>query len=143
MQKAKILGGLSAFLLLVLLGAGIVYPTLVALGGDGPRVIQITADRDNRFKVPGQKQPIITVKPGEVIKFRITAHKGTEWDKDGAIHSFTITALKDRGWDIRLKEGTKDYTLVAPDEPGEYAIECTVKCGNGHDDMRMKLVVTK
>ena len=143
MRKAKILGGLSAFLLLLLLGAGIVDPTLLALGGDGPRVIQITADRDNRFKVPGQKQPIITVKAGEVIKLRITAHKGTEWDKDGAIHSFTVTALKDRGWDIRLKEGTKDYTLVAPDEPGEYAIECLVKCGNGHDDMKMKLVVTK
>jgi heme/copper-type cytochrome/quinol oxidase subunit 2 len=31
--------------------------------------------------------------------------------------------------------------LVAPQEQGEYLIECTLKCGRGHDDMNMKLVV--
>jgi heme/copper-type cytochrome/quinol oxidase subunit 2 len=31
---------------------------------------------------------------------------------------------------------------VAPAEPGTYAVECTLKCGKGHDDMKMKLVVT-
>ena len=40
-----------------------------------------------------------------------------------------------------LKEGTQDYALVAPQEQGEYLIECTVKCGRGHDDMNMRLVV--
>lgn len=128
-------------LTLILLGCVLLTPLFVAFAG--PRVIQVIADRDNRFKVPGQKQPIITVKASEVIQLRITSRKGTEWDKDGAVHSFTITALKDRGWDIRLMEGTKNYTLVAPDEPGEYSIECTVMCGKGHDDMRMKLIVTK
>ena len=107
-----------------------------------PRVIKVTADRDNKFKVPGQKQPIITVKAGEVIQLQITSRKGPEWAKDGAVHSFTITALKDRGWDIRLKEGTQTQTLVAPDEPGEYSIECLVTCGKGHNEMKMKLVVT-
>ena len=107
-----------------------------------PRVIEVIADKDNRFNVPGQKKAVITVKAGEVIRLRITAHKGTEWDKDGTIHSFTVTALKDQGWDLRLKEGTQEFTLVAPKEPGEYVVECTVKCGEGHDDMRMKLVVT-
>jgi heme/copper-type cytochrome/quinol oxidase subunit 2 len=126
----------------LLLGVALLVPSFAVLGGE-PRVIQVIADKDNQFKVPGQKKPVITVKAGEVIKLRITAHKGTEWDKDGAVHSFTITALKDQGWDLRLMEGTKDYTLVAPNEPGEYKIECTVKCGEGHDDMRMKLVVTK
>ena len=124
------------------LGAALVV-SLFAVSGGEPRLIQVIADKDNQFKIPGQKKPVITVKAGEVIKLRITAHKGSEWDKDGAVHSFTIAALKDRGWDIRLKEGTSEHTLVAPDEPGEYTIECTVKCGEGHDDMRMKLVVTK
>jgi hypothetical protein len=31
--------------------------------------------------------------------------------------------------------------LVAPREQGEYLIEGAVKCGRGHDDMNMKLVV--
>ncbi len=108
-----------------------------------PRVIQVTADADGKFKVPGQKgKPIITVKPGEVVTLRITSRKGTDWEKDGAVHSFTINALKDQGWDLRLKEGTKDFTLAAPSEPGEYVIECMVRCGKAHDDMEMKLVVT-
>jgi len=107
----------------------------------GARVIELIADKDNRFKIPGQKKPVLTVKANEVIRLRITARKGTEWEKDGTIHSFTITALKDQGWDLRLKEGTQEFALVAPAEPGEYLVECTVKCGEGHEEMRMKLIV--
>ncbi len=125
---------------ILILGALFVLPRNTF--GEGPRVIQVIADKDNHFKVPGQKQPVITVKGGEVVRLKITAQKGTEWDKDGAVHSFTIKELKDQGWDLRLKEGTQEFTLVAPKEPGEYTVECTVKCGEGHDDMRMKLVVT-
>jgi heme/copper-type cytochrome/quinol oxidase subunit 2 len=108
-----------------------------------PRVIAIIADKDNKFKVPGKKDPVITMKAGEVATLKITAHKGEEMDmKDNAIHSFTIVALKDSGsWDFRLKEGVNTFTVVAP-PPGEYKIECTVKCGKGHDDMNMKLIVT-
>jgi heme/copper-type cytochrome/quinol oxidase subunit 2 len=107
-----------------------------------PRLITVIADKDNLFKIPGQKMPVITMKANEVVQLRIIAHKSTEWDKDGTIHTFTINALKDQGWDLRLKkEGPQDFTLVAPAQPGEYVVECTVKCGAGHDDMKMKLVV--
>ncbi len=119
---------------------------MVATAGDvgGPRIIDITADSDNRFKVPKQKEPVITMKVNEVAVLRITSRKGGEWDeKDGTVHTFTINALKDRGWNFRLKEGTQKFPVVAPGEPGEYPVECTVKCGKGHDDMKMKLVVTK
>lgn len=128
--------------------SSLVLGGLLVLGHDsrpaaaGPRVINVTADKDNRFKVPGQTNPVITVKANEVIRLRIAAHKSTEWDKDGTVHSFTIKELKDQGWDLRLKEGVQEFTLAAPADPGEYLIECTVKCGNGHDDMRMKLIVT-
>jgi len=108
-----------------------------------PRIIDVTADSDNRFKVAKQKEPVITMKVNEVALLRVTARKGGEWDeKDGAVHTFTINALKDRGWDLRLKEGANKFTVVAPSEPGEYIVECVVKCGKGHDDMKMKLVVT-
>jgi heme/copper-type cytochrome/quinol oxidase subunit 2 len=110
--------------------------------GAPPRVITVTADKDNLFKIPGQKIPTITVKANEVIQLRIIANKSTQWDQDGTIHTFTINALKDQGWDLRLKEGTQTFTLVAPAQAGVYVIECTVKCGAGHDDMKMRLVVT-
>lgn len=106
------------------------------------RVIEVIADKDNTFKVPGQKKPVITVKPGEQIILRITSHFGGEQARDGSQHSFVVKKLRDQGWDIRLKEGTQDFTLVAPQERGDYLIECTVKCGRGHDDMNMKLVVS-
>ena len=104
---------------------------------------EVLADGDNVFKVPGQKKPVITVKAGQVVKLKIVGKKGTEMAKDGSVHSFTINALKDQGWDLPVKEGVNEYTVVAPTEPGEYVVECAVKCGNGHDDMKMKLVVTK
>ena len=116
-------------------------PVYSAFRPDGPRTFEITAGKDNTFKVVGLKQPTITVKAGEVIRLKITAYKGTYWQKDGTVHSFTINALKDQGWDLRLKEGTQEFTLVAPSELGEYVVECTVMCGKGHDDMKMKMVV--
>ena len=108
-----------------------------------PKTYEILADKDNTFKVPGQKTAAITVKAGQVVKLKVTAFKGTEWAKDGSVHSITINNLKDQGWDVPIKEGVNEYTLVAPSTPGQYTIECAVKCGNGHDDMKMKLIVTK
>ncbi|MBI3280598.1 MAG: hypothetical protein HYZ57_12230 [Acidobacteria bacterium] len=106
-----------------------------------PRIIEIVADKDNRFKIVGSKKPIITAHAKEVLRLRIIAHKGSEMDKDGTVHSLTIKQLKDQGWDLRVKEGTHEFAVVAPPTPGEYTIECAVKCGDGHDDMRMKLLV--
>ncbi len=120
------------------LGAAVAFAADTAPRG---RVIQVVADKDNTFKVPGEKRPVITVKPGESIVLRITSHFGGEQARDGSVHSLVVKKLRDQGWDIRLKEGTQDYVLVAPQQSGEYLIECTVKCGQGHDDMNMKLVV--
>ena len=106
-----------------------------------PKVWEVVADKDATFKVVGQKKAVITVKAGQVVKIRVIGKKGPEYDKDGAVHSFTINDLKDQGWDVRVKEGVNEFTLVAP-APGEYEIICAVKCGQGHDDMKMKLVVT-
>jgi heme/copper-type cytochrome/quinol oxidase subunit 2 len=116
-------------------------PSLFAADA-GPRLIEITATKDARFVIKGQKDPVITVKPGEVVHLKITAQKGPEFEKDGTVHSFTIKEFKDQGWDLRLKEGLNEATLVAPDKPGEYVIECTVKCDpKHHDDMKAKLIV--
>ena len=111
------------------------------LAADPPRVISIVAGKDAKFKVAGQKDAVITVKPGEVIKLKITSEKGPEYAKDGSVHSFTIRELKDQGWDLNLKEGTQEFTLVAPDKPGEFLVECLVKCGPKHESMHAKLIV--
>ena len=131
---------MSRILFFILLAFVALVPLARAAGA--PRLITVIADKDNRFKIEGQKIPVITMKANEVVHLRIIANKSTEWDKDGTIHTFTINALKDQGWDLRLKEGTQDFTLVAPAQPGQYVVECTVKCGAGHDDMKMRLVVT-
>src|ERR1019366_2893447 len=127
------------------LGA-LVVGRVVAVAGDvgGPRFIDVTADQDNRFKVPKQKDPVITMKVNEVAVLPLTPHKSGGWDeKVGVVHTFTINALEGKGWISRLKEGAAQKSpVVAPAEPGTYVVECTVKCGKGHDDMKMKLVVT-
>lgn len=105
------------------------------------RVTEIIADKDGQFKVPGQKEPVIVAYPKEVLRLRITARKGSEWEADGAVHGLWAPALAEQGWYLRLREGTQEFTLTAPEDPGEYAIFCSVICGPGHTRMNMKLVV--
>jgi heme/copper-type cytochrome/quinol oxidase subunit 2 len=109
------------------------------------RVIEILADHDSRYKIEGQKQPVITVKVGEQITLRITAKKAKNLNRDGSIHGFTLLRAKDRkpvpDWDFLLKPGTQEFTVVAPSEPGEYVAVCTVICSQDHEGMNMKFVV--
>ncbi len=120
-----------------------VASTTVTAGVPAPRVVEVVAASDNTFQVPHEKSPVIRAKPGELLRLRITSQRGSEQARDGATHSLVIRALRDQGWDLRLYDGTKDYDVKAPENPAEYLVECTVKCGRGHDDMRMKLIVVK
>lgn len=104
-----------------------------------PRMIEITAGRDNVFHLPGNTKTL-TLKAGEQVHFRITSGFGGERARDGSVHSFTVRVLRDQGWDVRLKEGVQEFTLTAP-PPGEYLVECAVKCGPGHDTMNFKMIV--
>ena len=38
-----------------------------------PHVVEILADHDSRFKMPGLKEPVVTVHAGELVTLRITA----------------------------------------------------------------------
>ena len=109
------------------------------------RVIDILADHDSRYKIEGQKQPVIIVKAGEQITLRITAKKAKNLNRDGSIHGFTLLRAKDRKpvpeWDFLLKPGTQEFTLAAPSEAGEYEVVCTVICSQDHEGMHMKFVV--
>jgi hypothetical protein len=109
------------------------------------RIIEILADRDSRYKIAGQKQPVITAKPGEALTLRVTARKAKTQNRDGSIHGLTLLRAKDHkpvdGWDLLLKPGTQDFDLTAPAEAGEYVVECTVICSPDHEQMSMRFVV--
>jgi heme/copper-type cytochrome/quinol oxidase subunit 2 len=139
-QKKTTVQGLLAFLVVAHC-----CDCALLLGRPQSRVIEILADHDSRYKMAGQKQPMITVKAGEEITLRITAKKAENHNRDGSIHGFTLLRSKDRkpvpGWDLLLKPGRQEFSLAAPSEPGEYVVICTVICGPDHEQMSMKFVV--
>jgi heme/copper-type cytochrome/quinol oxidase subunit 2 len=110
-----------------------------------PDVIEILADHDSRFKMAGQKEPVITVHAGELVTLRITAIKAKNHNRDGSIHGFSLLRAKNRsrvpGWDFLLKPGAQEFMLNAPSEPGEYVVVCTVICSADHEGMHMRFVV--
>jgi heme/copper-type cytochrome/quinol oxidase subunit 2 len=125
---------------LLVAGAVTLVPdTLCFAATAPPRTIEITAGKDNVFHLPGNAK-VLYLKAGEQVHFRITSGFGGERARDGSVHSFTVRNLRDQGWDIRLKEGPQEFTLIAP-PAGEYLVECAVKCGPGHDTMNFKMVV--
>ena len=128
--------------LVLLLAALMLGASLASVGAEG-RLVDVTAASDNTFRVAGEKSPVIRAHPGDLLRLRVTSQRGTEAARDGAVHSLVIRSLRNEGWDIRLYEGTREYEVMAPSKPGQYLVECTVKCGRGHDDMQMKLLVEK
>jgi len=112
---------------------------------DPPRVIEVLADHDSRYKIAGMKDPVITVHAGEPVTLRITAIKAKDHNRNGAIHGFCLLRAKDRshvpGWDWELKPGLNQITATAPSEPGDYIVVCTVICSSEHEGMHMKFIV--
>ncbi len=110
-----------------------------------PRVIEVLADKDSRYKMAGMAKAEITVKAGEPILLRVSARKGKTWNRDGSIHGFTLLEIHSRnkvpGWDLELRPGTQEFSLTAPAQPGEYEVLCTVICSDDHEGMRMKFHV--
>ncbi len=110
-----------------------------------PRVIEVLADSDSRYKIAGERTPEITVKSGELLLLRVTARRGKTWNRDGSIHGFSLLRGKDRtkveGWDLLFKPGKQEFRLTAPTEPGEYEVVCTVICSEDHEGMHMKFTV--
>jgi heme/copper-type cytochrome/quinol oxidase subunit 2 len=121
--------------------------SLIAMprAGAQAHIIEVTADSDSRYKIAGQRTPEITVKAGEQVLLRVTAHRGKSWNRDGSIHGFSLLRAKDRtrvdGWDLLLKPGRQEFLLTVPKEPGEYEVVCTVICSEDHEGMYMKFTV--
>ncbi len=112
---------------------------------DQLHIIEIVADKDSRYKSPAGGKPEITLKAGEPVLLRVLAHKAKSWNRDGSIHGFTLLRATDRtkveGWNLLLRPGQQEFQLVAPAEPGEYVVVCTVICSEDHEGMNMRLLV--
>ena len=110
-----------------------------------PRVIEVTADHDSRYRIAGMAKPVITVTQGEPLLLRITAIRAKTHNRDGSIHGFSLLRAKDHtpvpGWDFLLQPGVQEFNVVAPLEPGEYEVVCTVICSGNHEGMNMKFIV--
>jgi hypothetical protein len=110
-----------------------------------PRVIEVTAGHDSRYKIEGMSKPSITVTANEKILLRVTAIRAKQNNRDGSIHGFSLLRPKDHqpvpGWELLLKPGVQEFALTAPAEPGEYQVVCTVICSEGHEQMNMKFIV--
>jgi heme/copper-type cytochrome/quinol oxidase subunit 2 len=109
------------------------------------QVIEVLADHDSRYKIAGQKEPVITVHAGQALTLRITAVKAKDHNRNGAVHGFALLRAQDRkrvpGWDLELKPGTHEFLMTAPTEPGDYVVVCTVICSSEHEGMHMKFIV--
>ena len=131
----------------ILMGVAVLAVLFAAVPGSVAQahVIEVTADSDSRYKIAGQRVPEITVKAGEQVLLRVTAHRGKSWNRDGSIHGFTLLRAKDRtkvdGWDLLFKPGKQEFLLTVPNEPGAYEVVCTVICSEEHEGMHMKFTV--
>src|ERR1700680_2713208 len=127
----------AALLLLLLL--------LPVKAQQAPRLIEVLAGHDSRYKIQGMSKPSITVTANEKILLRVTAIRAKQRNRDGSIHGFSLLRPKDHkpvpGWELLLKPGVQEFALTAPAEPGEYQVVCTVICSEGHEQMNMKFVV--
>jgi heme/copper-type cytochrome/quinol oxidase subunit 2 len=116
-----------------------------APAASAPQVIEVLADHDSRYKIAGEKEPSISVHARQPVTLRITAKKAKTQNRDGSIHGFSLLRAADRtrvpGWDFLLRPGVQEFSAMAPAEPGEYVVVCTVICSPDHEGMNMKFVV--
>lgn len=110
----------------------------------GPRVLELTADRDSRYRQGRTSSPTIEVFADEPLILRITAIRAREVARDGSVHGLALLDKKSNavsGWKFFLHPGVQDLAVNAPSEPGRYSAVCTVICSDGHEQMGFTLVV--
>lgn len=143
-QKRCYVAGVPASIVAVMLCVAAVSFAVAARQQTKGRVVDVVADHDSRFKIPGQEQPVLTLAAGENVHLRIRAVKAKNRNRDGSVHGFELLRPDHTpvpGWDLLLKPGLQEFDLTVPDQPGEYLVVCTVICSSGHERMTMKVIV--
>ena len=110
-----------------------------------PRIIELTADRDSRYRQGKKVAPTITVLASEPLTLRITAVRAQEVARDGSIHGLALVDKDSNavpGWRFFLRPGLQELAVTAPAQPGRYAAVCTIICSDAHEGMGFTLIVT-
>ena len=113
--------------------------------GSAPRVIELTADKDSRYRQDGKVAPTIEVSPGEHLTFRITATRAKQVARDGSVHGLALLDKDENavpGWRFYLHPGVQDLAVTAPLRPGRYMAVCIVICSDMHEGMGFTVVVS-
>ena len=109
-----------------------------------PRVIELTADHDSRYRQGEKVAPTIEVIAGEQLILRITAIRAKQMARDGSVHGLALldknsTAVP--GWRFYLHPGVQELAVTAPSQPGRYTAVCTIICSDAHEGMGFTLIV--
>lgn len=111
-----------------------------------PRMVELTADKDSRYRQGDKVAPTIEVSPGEHLILRITAVKARQVARDGSVHGLALLDKNENavpGWRFYLHPGVQDLEVTAPTQPGRYMAVCIVICSDMHEDMGFTLVVSE
>ncbi len=111
-----------------------------------PRVIELTADKDSRYRQGNKVAPTIEVSPGEHLILRITAVKAKQVARDGSVHGLALLDKNENavpGWRFYLHPGVQDLEVTAPSQPGRYTAVCIVICSDMHEDMGFTVIVSQ
>lgn len=110
----------------------------------GPHLIELTADRDSRYRQGHKVSPTIEVFAGEPLILRITTVRAKGIARDGSVHGLALLDKNSNavaGWKFFLQPGVQELTVTAPSEPGRYTAVCTVICSDAHEGMGFTLLV--
>lgn len=134
---------------LVVMGSALVFGTLCyaqSMAAAKPRLIELTAGSDSRYRLGQKVAPTILVRAGEPLMLRIAAMRAKTVARDGSVHGL---ALLDKnsdavpGWRFFLRPGVQEIAVSAPSQPGRYTAVCTVICSDAHEGMGFTLLVTE
>ena len=132
------------FVLISIAGAAAVTGHAQAPAPASARVIELTADKDSRYRMADKVSPTINVVAGETLILRITAVRAKQVARDGSVHGL---ALLDKnldavpGWRFYLHPGVQELTVTAPAKPGRYTAVCTIICSDTHEGMGFTVIV--
>ena len=116
------------------------------VGSPTPRVIELTADKDSKYRLGDKVAPVLEVSPGEHLILRITAVRARQVARDGSVHGLALLDKDENvvpGWRFYLHPGVQELEATAPQQPGRYEAVCIVICSDMHEDMGFTLVVTQ
>lgn len=132
------------FVLISIAGAAAVAGYAQAPASASPRVIELTADKDSRYRMGDKVSPTINLVAGETLILRITAVRAKQVARDGSVHGL---ALLDKnldavpGWRFYLHPGVQELTVTVPEKPGRYTAVCTIICSDTHEGMGFTVIV--